>query len=62
MAYSKENLKNQKIIRACLIAFLRLLGSSELLNIRMFDISYHDTYMAVFIESSKTDKYRNGAW
>ena len=34
----------------------------EWLNIRRFDIMIYNTHMSIFIESSKTDKYRDGAW
>ena len=36
--------------------------SSEILNIKVADIVFDQTFMAVFIESSKTDKYRDGSW
>ena len=60
--YSENNLKNQRMICACLVAFSGFLRSSELLNIRISDIVFNVSYMAIFIECSKTDKYRDGAW
>lgn len=44
------------------MAFAGFLRSSELLNIRICDIVFYDSYMDIFMESSKTDKYRDGAW
>ena len=38
------------------------LRSSEILNIRTSDIVFNSSYMAIFIECSKTGKYRNNAW
>ena len=35
---------------------------SEVSNLRMSDIVIHDSYMAIFIEKSKTDIYRNRNW
>lgn len=60
--YEEGNIKSQRMICAFLIAFAGFLRSSELLNIRICDIVFNVAYMAIFIESSKTDKYRDGAW
>jgi len=35
---------------------------SELVNLRCCDFHFEDTFMRVFIERSKTDIYRDGAW
>ena len=34
--------------------------SSELLNIKVSDCVFVSNYMTIFVESSKTDKYRDG--
>lgn len=60
--YVENNAKNQRIICACLIAYAGFLRSSELLNILVSDIVFDKEYMGIFMESSKTDKYRDGAW
>ena len=60
--FNDGNVKNQRIICACLLAYAGFLRSSELLNIRRCDITIFGTYMSVFIQSSKTDQYRDGAW
>ena len=60
--YMENNAKNQRIICAFLLGFAGFLRSSELLNIKVSDIIFQDAYMSIFIESSKTDKYREGAW
>ncbi|XP_060076462.1 uncharacterized protein LOC132556091 [Ylistrum balloti] len=60
--FSVGNLKNQRIRCACLLAFAGFLRSDELLRIRVCDVMFASAYMSVFIESSKTDKYRDGAW
>ena len=54
--------KNQRTICACLIAYAGFLRSTELLNIRRGDIVINLSHMSIFIESSKTDQYRDGAW
>ena len=59
--FSDGNVKNQRIC-ACLISYAGFLRSNELLNIKRCDILIYNTHMSIFIESSKTDKYRDGAW
>ena len=41
------------------MVFLRY---SEVSNLRISDIVIHDSFMAIFIEKSKTDIYRYGNW
>jgi integrase len=45
-----------------LIAYAGFLKSSELLNIRCSDVTFEKSHMAIFIEKSKTDIYRDGQW
>ena len=45
-----------------LIAFAGFLRSVELLHICRSDILFCDQYVSIFIEKSKTDVYRDGAW
>ena len=60
--YRFRHLKNQRIICACLLGFAGFMRSSEILNIQVADIVFDQTFIAVFIESSKTDNYRDGSW
>ena len=60
--YAEGNIKNQRTICACLLAFSGFLRSEELLKLKRSDILINIVYMSLFIESSKTDKYRDGAW
>lgn len=60
--YEEGNAKSQRIICACLVAYAGFLRSSELLNISVSDIVFEQEYMGIFMESSKTDKYREGNW
>jgi len=60
--YSESNLKTQRIICACLVAYAGFMRSAELLQIKLCDIVFSDEYMSIFMESSKTDKYRDGSW
>ena len=60
--YIVGNLKSQRTICACLLAYAGFLRSSELLKLKRSDVLINTEYMSVFVESSKTDKYRDGAW
>lgn len=60
--YIPGNVKNQRTICACLLGYSGFLRSEELLKLKRTDVLIYTTYMSVFIESSKTDKYRDGAW
>ena len=49
-------------ISVCTLGFAGFLRCSELANIRRHNIIFHKKYIKVFIEKSKTDKFRKGAW
>ena len=51
-----------RTICAILVAYAGFLRSQELLAIRRSDIVFDNCYMSIFIEKSKTDIYREGAW
>ena len=57
-----RNIYDQRIIYAMLIAFAGILRSSESLQIRFWDVKFEPTYIKTFLEQSKTDQYRDGAW
>ena len=44
-----------------LLAFAGFLRFDELANLKLKDLALHDTRFELFIESSKTDQYREGA-
>ena len=56
------NLYNQRTICACLLSYSGFLRASELLNLKLCDVCFFNTHMALFIEKSKTDIYRDGNW
>lgn len=60
--YEEGNLKNQRIMCAFLMAFSVFLRSTELRNIKFSDVNFECMHMSLFIERSKTDIYRDGAW
>lgn len=60
--YQERNIMNQRTICICLMSYAGFMRSAEVLHLRRSDIMFFNTYMCIFIESSKTDKFREGAW
>ena len=60
--YKENNVFNQRTICALLLSYAAFLRSSELLNLKRCAIIIYPMYMSIFIQSSKTDKSRDGAW
>ncbi|XP_069109457.1 integrase/recombinase xerD homolog [Argopecten irradians] len=60
--YDKENLYNQRIITMCLFAYAGFMRSAEVLALRRSDVQIRTSHMEIFVEQSKTDIYRDGAW
>ena len=46
----------------CLLSFAAFLGFDELAKLVRSDVELDSEKLQLFIESSKTDKYRDGAW
>ena len=59
---NETNLTKLRTFNLCLLGFCGFLRYDELSNIRRYDIVFSDTFMKIFIEKSKTDIYREGAW
>ena len=53
------HLRDFTLILLCFCGFLRF---EEAANITLGDINFSPLYMRIFIEKSKTDQYRIGAW
>ena len=56
------SLKNMRTSVMMILAFTGFLRFDGLSNIRCGDIEFHQTYIKIFLESSKTDIYRDGRW
>ena len=46
----------------CLLGYAGFFRFSELASLRECDIKFYDQHVEVFVESSKTDQFREGAW
>ena len=55
------SLADIRALTFCLLGFAGFLRFDELSRLRLCDISLHQEYMELFIESSKTDHLRQGA-
>ena len=61
-ASTSASLMDIRSVAAALLAFAAFLRFDELVSLHISDIYFKDNYMDIFIESSKTDQYRDGAW
>ena len=50
------------VVTMCLIGYAGFLRFSEIVGIRGCDNKFFDLYVSIFIEKSKTDKYREGSY
>ena len=57
-----SNLYDKRTIAMCLLAYSGFLRFSELVNLKCCDVVFHDLYVSLFIEKSKTDQHRDGNW
>ena len=61
-AGKEASLSDVRIVTICLIGFAGFLRFNEIANLKESDVRVFDEHMELFIESSKTDQYRDGAW
>ena len=59
---NNASLLDLRLLTMCLVEFAGFFRFSELINIRRNDIIFYGKYLKIFIERSKTDKYRKGTW
>ncbi|XP_069109074.1 uncharacterized protein, partial [Argopecten irradians] len=60
--YDPSDLLVQRIITISLLCYSGFLRSAEVLCLMRCDVKLSSTHMEIFIEKSKTDIYRDGAW
>ena len=56
------SLYQARTVALCLTAFTGFLRYDELSNLLCLDVKFYPDYFLLFIESSKSDQYRDGAW
>lgn len=58
----KSSVSDLRTLALCLIGFAGFFRFSELCSIRTCDIRLLHTHCSIFLESSKTDQFRQGSW
>ena len=61
-AEEDADLDDLRIVAICFLGFAGFLRFSELEGLKESDILIYADHLEIFIESSKTDQYRDGAW
>ncbi|XP_078665737.1 integrase/recombinase xerD homolog [Branchiostoma floridae x Branchiostoma belcheri] len=56
-----DDLSNIRSLTLMLISYAGFLRYSEISNIKCCDISFSDNHASIFLQSSKTDQYRDGS-
>ena len=57
---NSECISDLRLVNMCVVAFTGFLRFDELSRIRYCDLTFKPSHMEIFIETSKTDKYRKG--
>ena len=60
-ATTKASLNDIRSLTICLVGFAGFLRFDELSKIKETDVTIFDQHMEIFLETSKTDQYRDGA-
>lgn len=61
-ASASANLSDLRVLTICVLGYTGFLRFDELASLRRSDFDFESSHMRVFIEKSKTDVYRDGAW
>ena len=56
------NLLHRRNFTMMILCFSSFLRYNEAANLKLGDVVFCDSYLKVFIEKSKTDQFREGAW
>lgn len=58
---TNSTLHERRVACMCLVSYSGFLRFTELVNLKRSDIIFHQEYMSLFIEKSKTDQHRKGS-
>lgn len=61
-AGESADLDDIRIVAICLMSFAGFLRYNEVSALKESDLHIYSDHMEIFIEASKTDQYRDGAW
>ena len=62
LANKCPSLSDIRMVALCLIGYAGFFRFSELSSIKSSDVKFFPSYVSIFLESSKTDQFRQGAW
>ena len=57
-----ETLYNCRTVALCIVGYAGFLRFDERSRLKCYDILISEKHTFIFIESSKTDQYRDGSW
>ena len=61
-AGKEASLSDIRTITFCLLGFAGFFRFDELAKLKETDVAIYESHMELFVESSKTDQFRDGAW
>ena len=62
MKFGDTDLKGIRTCAMMLVAYAAFLRYDELSNLKICDLEFAESHVKIFIEKSKTDQFREGAW
>lgn len=59
---ASATLSDIRTLTICLISYAGFFRFSEIANLKESDVAIYTNHLEIFVESSKTDQFRDGAW
>ena len=59
---ASASLANLRLLTLCVLGYAGFFRFNELVQLRRCDFQFEDSFMRIFVQRSKTDIYRDGAW
>ena len=59
---TSASLSDLRVLTLCVLGYAGFFRFNELVQLRRCDFHFEDSFMRIFVQRSKTDIYRDGAW
>ena len=59
---ASASLADLRLLTLCVLGYAGFFRFNELVPIAQFDFQFEDSFIRIFVQRSKTDIYKNGAW
>ena len=59
---TSASLSDLRVLTLCVLGYVGFFRFNELVQLRRCDFQFEDAFMRIFVQRSKTDVYRDGAW